>query len=86
MAIRKEKKRRYGLNRLNKEESMRLKRRTEERLELAQAKTNYWRWYSERGKGGMEEGKEPGGGEETMWYNLKEEIAALEGEEDWNGF
>ena len=21
-----------------------------------------------------------------MWYNLKEEIAALEGEPDWNGF
>ena len=34
----------------------------------------------------MEGGKELGGGEETMWYNLKEEIAALEGEEDWNGF
>ena len=30
----------------------------------------------------MEGGKEPGGGEETLWYNLKEEIAALE-EEDW---
>ena len=41
MAISKEKKRRYGLNRLNKEENQRLKMRTEERLELDQAKTNY---------------------------------------------
>ena len=50
MAITKEKKRRYGLNRLDKEENMRLKKRTEERLELAQAKTNYLRWYRKGGK------------------------------------
>ena len=37
LAIASEKKKRYGLKRLNKEENMRLKKRTEERLELAQA-------------------------------------------------
>ena len=41
LAIVKEKKRKYGLSRLNKEENQKLKMRTEKRLELAQAKTNY---------------------------------------------
>ena len=44
LAIAKEKKRIYGLKRLNKEVNQRLKIRTEERLKLAQAKTKYWRW------------------------------------------
>ena len=78
LAIAKEKKRRYGLNRLNKEENQKLKMRTEERLELSQARTNYWRWYREKGKGALEGGKEPGR-EDTMWINLREEISALEG-------
>ena len=32
---------------MNKEENSRLKIRTEERLEIAQAKENYWKWYRE---------------------------------------
>ena len=52
LAIVSKKRKSYGLKRLNKEENMRLKRRTEERLELAQAKANYWRWY--RGDGRAE--------------------------------
>ena len=45
MAITSEKRKRYGLKRMNKEETQRLKERTERKLELAQAKSNYWKWY-----------------------------------------
>jgi hypothetical protein len=48
---------------------------------LAQARTNYWRWYREKGKGVLEGRKEPGG-EDTMWINLRE-LLALEEEEEW---
>ena len=82
LAIVKEKTRRYGLSKLNKEETQNLRMRTEERLELTQAKTNYWRWYREKGKRVLQGGKEPGR-EDTMWINLREEISALEGEEEW---
>ena len=50
LAIANEKRKRYGLKRLNKEENMRIKKRTEERLELAQAKANYWKWYRGGGR------------------------------------
>ena len=35
------KKKRYGVQRMSNEENMRLKMRTEERLEIARAKTNF---------------------------------------------
>ena len=54
LAIVKEKRKRYGIKTLSKEESRRLKARTEERIEIAQAKDNYWKWYRE---GGREERK-----------------------------
>ena len=43
LAVAKIKKKRYGVQRMSKEENMRLKMRTEERLEIARAKTNFWR-------------------------------------------
>ena len=52
LAIASQKKKIYGLKRLNKEENSRLKKRTEERLELSQAKANYWKWH--RGEGRAE--------------------------------
>ena len=65
------KKRKYGVKRMTKEENSRIKERTEERLEIATAKTNYWRNYRER-KDDMEE-------EEIMaWRTVKEGIMNLE--------
>ena len=43
LAISKMKKMRYGIKGLNKEENGRMKQRTEERLEIARAKENYWK-------------------------------------------
>ena len=43
LAIAREKKKRYGLKKLSVEENMRLKGRTEDRLEIARAKENYWK-------------------------------------------
>ena len=44
MAIIKEKKKMYGIKAMNKEETGRLKTRTAERIEISQAKSNYWKW------------------------------------------
>ena len=52
LAVAKEKKRKYGLKRLSKEENMRMTMRTEERLEIAKAKENLWRKFRE-GQGEM---------------------------------
>jgi CHAD domain-containing protein len=43
LAIVKEKKKRYGIKVLSRDESKRLRMRTEERLEIAKAKENYWK-------------------------------------------
>ena len=48
LAVAKEKKKRYGLKRLSKEENTRMTRRTEERLEIAKAKENLWKKFQER--------------------------------------
>ena len=66
--------------RLNKEENKRLKERMERKIELAQAKSNYWKWHRGDRKGGNGNGKE----EETeaRWQRLKEEITALEEEKN----
>ena len=52
LAVARMMKKRYGVKRLSKEENMRLKMRTEERLEIAKAKTNYWRHHREQDQGG----------------------------------
>jgi hypothetical protein len=48
LAIVREKKRKYGIKRISKEENMRLKKRTEERLEIASAKENLWKKFRDR--------------------------------------
>ena len=55
-----------------------MKKRTEDKIELAQAKSNYWKWHrgEGRGKGGRQEE------DEIMWMNLKREISALEEEDE----
>ena len=76
LAITSERKKRYGLKKLNKEENHRLMERTERKIELAQAKSNYWKWHKEERK--ERTGKE----EETqaMWVRLRNEITAMEEE------
>ena len=51
LAVAKEKKKRYGIQGLSREETKRLKMRTEERLEIAKAKENYWKGGQVRGQG-----------------------------------
>ena len=79
LAVVKIKKKRYGVQRMSKEENMRLKMRTEERLEIARAKTNFWRNHRRQGQG--EEIEE----EEAMaWENIKVGIMILEEEDgEW---
>jgi hypothetical protein len=48
LAVTKEKKKRYGMKRLSKEENQRLTRRTEDRLVIIKAKENLWRKFRER--------------------------------------
>ena len=80
LAFASEKKRRYGLKSLNKEEKKRLKERTEWKIELAQAKSNYWKWHRRERKG--ERGKEEEN--EAIRARLRKEISALDEEDgDW---
>ena len=84
LAIAKEKKKRYGIKTLSQEESKRLKTRTEERIEIAQAKANYWKWY--RGGGEKRKGEKKNKREEDMrdaWTRMKVYIVALEEEGEW---
>jgi hypothetical protein len=69
------KKRKYGGKRLSKEESMRMKERTERRMEISKAKSNYWKNYRERGDEMDEE-------EKTAWMRVKEGIMIIEEEEE----
>lgn len=81
MSIIQEKRKRYGLKTLNKEENGRLKERTSERIEIAQAKSNYWKWFRDGGE-------EVGGGTKDeerreQWKTLKRKLMELEEDGDW---
>ena len=76
LTVAKMKKKRYGVKRMSKEENMRFKMRTEERLEIAKAKTNFWRNHRRQGQG-----EEIGEEEAIAWSNIREGIMILE-EED----
>ena len=71
----KEKKRKYGIKRLSKEENMRMTKRTEERLEIAKAKENLWRQY--RGQ------REMRTEEEDAWEMIRRQILELEEGGTW---
>ena len=75
MAIVKEKKKRYGIQKLNKEENKRLRERTEERILVSQAKANYWKKWREKKEEGTEMMQE--------WGNLMKGIIALEERGGW---
>ena len=53
-----------------------MKKRTEERLELSQAKANYWKWH--RGDGRAESKDDGAEGKREVWNRLRGEISALE--------
>ena len=81
LALVKEKKKRYGLTKLSKEENMRLKMRTEERQVIAKVKANLWRRYREVGGEDMEEE------EQQAWKTVEEGIEILEEKEaTWGHF
>ena len=59
---------------LNKEEHQRIKKRTEEKIELAQAKSNYWKWH--RGEGRGKRGRQEEN--DAIWINRRREVTAFE--------
>ena len=67
LAVVKEKKKRYGIKVLSKEENKRLKMRTEERLEIAKAKENYWKRFRDI----KEEDTEMEDRERQAWKNVR---------------
>ena len=73
----KEKKKRYGIKRLSKEENRTMTTRTEDRLEIAKAKENLWRKFRERKETEEEVMEEE---EEEAWRSLKKGILELEEE------
>ena len=77
LAIVKGKKKRYGLQKLSKEENRRLKSRTEDRIEIAKAKENYWRKFRQKNDNEMEEE------EDDAWRNLEKGILMLEERGTW---
>ena len=78
LAVVREKKRKYGLKRISKEENKRLKRRTEERLEIASAKANLWRRFRDRNKE-LDMTEE----EAEAWEGLRASVMELEEGGSW---
>ena len=78
LAVVREKRKRYGLKKLSKEENQRLKTRTEERLEVARAKENLWKRFR-----GDEEDREMVEDKIKAWESLREGIMELEEEGVW---
>ena len=73
LAVVKQKKRRYGISKLSKEENSRLKLRTEERLVLAKARENLWKRYRDGDRVGEEEGE--------AWEVIRRGVAEIDKEE-----
>ena len=79
LAFIKEKKKRYGLKRLSKEENSRITLRTEERLDIARGKTNLWRKFGLGRKGN--ENEELDEEECKAWEEVQRLVLELEEEE-----
>ena len=75
LALVKIKKKKYGMNRVSKEENKRLKSRTEERLELSTAKGNLWKHYREN--------KEMEDDIAKAWEDVRKSVMELEEEGRW---
>ena len=78
LAVVREKKKRYGISKLSKEENQRLKLRTEDRLTVAKAKENLWKRF--RDKDMMPEMQED---EVRAWEDIQRMIIELEEEGSW---
>jgi hypothetical protein len=78
LAVVREKKRKYGIKRISKEENMRLKKRTEERFEVASAKENLWRKFRDKNKD-----LAPTGEEAEAWEGLRASVMELEENVIW---
>jgi hypothetical protein len=78
LAVVREKKRKYGLKRISKEENMRLKRRTEESLEVASDKANLCRQFRDRNKE-----LTPTEEEAEAWEGLRASVMELEEDGSW---
>jgi hypothetical protein len=78
LAVVREKKRKYGIKRISKEENMRLKKRTEESLEIASAKENLWRKFREKDKE-----LAPTREEAEAWEGLRASVKELEENGSW---
>ena len=74
----KEKKKRYGIAKLSKEEHTRMKKRTEDRLTIAQAKGNLWKRFREEDKK-----KEMEEEEVRAWEEVQRLVMELEEEGSW---
>ena len=70
LAVVREKKKRYGISRLSKEENQRLKLRTEDRMIIARAKENLWKRFREK-----EEVKEIVEEELNAWEDMQLEMS-----------
>ena len=78
LAMVKEKKRWYGLKKLSKDENLKIKMRTEERLEISRGKTNLWRKF-----GLGREVKEMEEDEWEAWEAIRLAVLELEEEGEW---
>ena len=76
LALVKVKKLKYGRSRASKEENMRLKKRTEERLEISQAKANLWKKFREGPVNLNEE-------EFKAWETVSRSVKELEEHGSW---
>jgi hypothetical protein len=73
LAVTREKKKGYGINKISKDENLKIKRRTEERLDVAKAKENLWKRFRE-GK----EDNEMEDEELKAWEAIKKSVLELE--------
>jgi hypothetical protein len=72
------KKKRYGIGKLNKEENLRLKSRTEDRILLARGRENLWKKFRESKEDDTFMGEE----EAKAWETVRSNILELEDGED----
>ena len=73
LAVTREKKKRYGINKLSKEENQKIKTRTEERLEVAKAKENLRKRFREGNEDTEMEEEEL-----KAWEAIKKSVVELE--------
>jgi hypothetical protein len=76
LALTREKKRKYGIKKISKEENQRLKKRTGERLEIASSKANFRKKFREGGEDLSER-------EVAAWEAVRTSVMELEEDGRW---